>query len=205
MNVQTKHTLSQTHQLILYRRALHPELFPLKARRSLNGNGSGGGGAAADAELEAWVMPGAHLIRFRWGSFCACELVTDLEDGLPTDGAVTLLPCLGEQEFEHAFEPERVKYSTAVQTETLSENLYRATYREMVQFAGEIDGLLYEWTDAATATSPGGSKNLSLIELQRYGREFHAQGYHLLGAGGFVLRTQAMFIAPRTAPSGLGG
>lgn len=213
MNVQTKHSASQAHQLVLYRRALHPELFPLKARRAISGgagngnggNGAGGGVGAAGvntAELEAWIMPGSHLVRFRFGALCACELITDLDAGLPSEGAVAVMPCLGEQEYEHTFEGpagEVVKYSTAMQTETLNENLYRATYREMVQFAAEIDGLLHEWTDAATATSPGGSKNLSLIELQRYGREFHAQGYHLLGANGFVLRTQTMFTLPKNA------
>lgn len=127
-----------TYQTFLYRKALHPELFALKARRTFAHN---------DYELEVWLTPGGHVARFRAGNFSCCELVTDCDDRLPVEGAVTGFPCTGEHEFEHRFAAERVNYITSVQTETLSENLYNATYEEMTEFAKEVKALVYAWTD----------------------------------------------------------
>ncbi len=178
MNLPTKPNSLQTYQLVLYKRALHPELFPLMARRSLVHGGY---------DFEAWVMPGAHLLRFRLNGFCACELVTDQESGLPTEGAVTAFPCAGEKDFEHKFAKERVKYVTTVQTETLTENLYTATYNELVDFGKEINGLTHKWTD------PDAGRCMTMLDLQRHNREVHAQSYHLIAQGGLVLRTQSIF------------
>lgn len=131
----------QTYQTFLYRKALHPELFALKARRTIAHNAY---------ELEIWLTPGGHAARFRHGQFACCELVTDNDDRLPMEGAVTGFPCAGEHEFEHRFAAERVTYITSVQTETLSENLYNATYEEMVDFAKQTGALVYAWSDAPT-------------------------------------------------------
>ncbi len=166
------------YQLFLYRRPLHPELFALKGRKTI---------AHGAYELEAWIMPGAHALRFRHGAFCGSELVTDRDDRLPVDGAVTGFNCNGEQEFEHKFQTEKVTYLTSVQTETLSENLYRSTYDEMIDYAKQTDALVHKWTDE------NGKKCQSLLDLQRLNKEVHVQGYHLIASGGYVLRTQTIF------------
>lgn len=168
----------QNLQLYLYRKALHPELFALKGRRTLTHGAY---------ELEAWVMPSGHVLRFKHGAFTATELVTEQEDGLPMEGAVTGFPCAGEHEFEHRFETEKVVYMATVQTETLSENLYKSTYEEMIDFAKEMDAVLYQWSDAE------GRKCLSMLDLQRLSKEVHAQSYHLVASSGLVLRTQTIF------------
>jgi hypothetical protein len=178
MNIPAKSNSLQTYQLLLYRRALHPELFQLKARRTLSHNGY---------EFEAWIMPGAHLLRFQIPGVCASELVTDQNSGLPTEGAVTSFPCAGEHEFEYRFDPGRVKYVVSVQTETLTDNLYAATYLEMLDFAEETESLVHKWTDN------DGGKCLSLLDIQRMTREVHAQSYHLIAQCGLVLRTQTIF------------
>lgn len=170
-------TSSPSHHLVLYTRALHPELFALKQRRSMN---------HAGYEFEAWLMQGAHMLRFQCKHFCASELVTAQENGLPTAGAVATFPCIGEKDYEHPFPDHRVKYVTAMQTETLSENLYNATFRDMVTLAEETDALIHTWTEAD-------GKGLSMVELQRYPREIHAQACHLSPATGLVLRTQTIF------------
>lgn len=205
MNLPTKPNGLQTFQIFLYRKALHPELFPLKGRRSL---------VHGAYEIEAWIMPGAHLMRFQFGKLCACELLTDQDSSLPMDGAVTGFQCAGEHEFEHAFELERVKYITSVQTEQLSENLYQSTYDEMVQFAQETGALIHQWADgpgAANGRHNGHSsglnglnghshnghaaagRNLSMLDVQRLTKEVHAQSYHLISRGGLVIRTQTIF------------
>lgn len=178
MNIPTRLNSLQAYQLLLYRKALHPELFAVKTRRTI---------AHGNYELEAWVMPGGHVMRFKYDGFCASELVTEQEGGVPVDGAVTSFLCAGEHEFEHRFTPERVTYMTSVQTETLSENLYAATYDEMQDFAKETGALIHRWNDV------DGGKNLSMLDVQRLAKEIHAQAYHLIAHGGVVVRTQTIF------------
>lgn len=178
MNLQNKTTCLQTYQLFLYRRALHPDLFDLKARRALD---------HGQYHVEAWVTPGGHVMRFKYDGFCASELLTDRDGPVPVDGAVTGFPCAGEHEFEHKFTAERMNYMTSVQTETLSENLYNATYDEMVDFAKETGALIHKWNDI------GGGRNLSMLDIQRLAKEVHAQAYHLQAHGGVVVRTQTIF------------
>lgn len=177
MNTAAKSANLQAYRLILYRRALHPELLPVKGRRTL---------AHGDYEFEAWIMPGAHLMRFQFDGVCATELVTSMELSLPERGLVAALPCAGEKDHEHPFS-DAVKYLTTVQTETLPENLYGATYRELVGFGKERDALIHLWTDGE------GGKCASILDIQRFRREIHAQSYHLIAQGGVVLRTQSIF------------
>jgi len=179
MSVATKvPTTSQTHQLVLYRRALHPESFQMKARTVVR---------HGTAELEAWLMNGAHLIRFRHDLFCACELVTDRETGLPTTGAVATFPCSGERDYEHAFTDAKVNYLTTVQTESLSAPLYNTTYDEMLTLADETDALTHKWVNSR------GGACLSMLEINRYPGEIHAHSFHLQAQGGLVVRVESMF------------
>ena len=177
MKLETRTDRLQSYQVVLYGRALHPELFPLKDRRTIHHD---------TYEFETWIVPGAHLLRFEFEGLCACELVTDQDDGLPTSGVLSTFLCAGEHDFEHTFEADRVTYMTSVQTETLSENLYLATLDETRALASETGGLCYEWDEPAGPC-------MSLLDVQRYADSIHAQGYHLLSSGGLVLRTQTLF------------
>jgi hypothetical protein len=75
---------------------------------------------------------------------------------------------------------------TSVQTESLSESLYQATLEEMEAHADEEDSLVHRWEDAM-------GRCLSLVDVQRFNKEVHAQCYHLQASGGIVLRTQSIF------------
>jgi hypothetical protein len=168
----------QAHQVLLYDRALHPELFPLRKRKVVRHGGY---------ELEAWVMSGAHVLRFEHGPLCASELFSDDESRLPSTGIINAFLCITEREFEHRFTKERVTYMNAVQTENLSDNLYHSTYEELLENGRDAQALIHEWTDDA-------GRCLSMIEVQRYQGEVHVQCYHLLaGQNGLVLRTQSPF------------
>lgn len=200
MSTPQKTNALQSYQMLLYDRALHPELFSLKARRVVR---------HGPWELEAWVMQGQHLLRFECGAVCASELVTDQDAGLPTTGALSAFLCAGERDFEHRFgngaangvhPPAGAKpavvvggnggggvvYMTTVQTETLSENLYAATCEEMAGHIKENDSLVHSWEGEM---GPG----MSIVDVQRYAKEVHAQAYHLLPSGGIVIRTQTIF------------
>lgn len=178
MNASTKAAnLLQAYRLVLYRRALHPELFKVRNRLTVE---------HGDYEFEGWVMPGGHVLRFQHGDGCASELVTEQETGLPERGVVAAFPCAGERDHEQDV-GEHIKYVGTVQTETLSDNLYSATYAELLDFAKEQDAAAVLWNDA------DGGKCLSFIDVQRFRTELHAQCYHLIATGGLVIRTQTIF------------
>ncbi len=139
-----------------------------------------------DYEFEAWVMPGSHLLRFLHSGTCATELITAEDQDYPTRGQVADLPCAGERDHEEEF-GDLVRYMSTIQTEQLPESLYRDTYEELTEFARENDALIYRWQDA------DGGKNASIVDVQRYRREVHAQAYHMLHVGGVVIRSQTIF------------
>jgi len=176
MTAPLKSASLQAYRLILYRRALHPELFNIKGRRSFR---------HGEYEFEGWIMGGAHMMRFQHDGLCATELVTPQDSGLPERGLVAAIPCAGEKDHEQPFS-QRVNYLTTVQTETLPENLYKATYRELVDFAEESEAEAYLWKD-------DGGLCASILDVQRFRKEVHAQSYHLHALGGLVLRTQTIF------------
>ena len=176
MNMPVKVSL-QAYQMLLYGRALHPELFPLKRRRVIK---------HGDYELEVWAMDGAHLLRFEMGALCACELLTAQEGKLPEAGVLSAFLAAGERDFEHRFVKEKVTYMTTIQTETLSENLYIATFDEILDYARASDSLIHKWEDES-------GKSLSVIDTQKFNREVHIQCYHLVAQGGIVIRTQSIF------------
>ena len=177
MDISAKPNAVQSYQAFLYERALHPELFDLCERRVVN---------SGEYEFEAWIMAGGHLLRFERGPLCACELVTDREDAVPQQGLVEGYLCAGEREHEHAFKPHAVNYLASVQTESLTENLYLNTLDELRAFGAETSALMHNYEDEAGPC-------LSMVDIQRYAAEVHAQCYHLRALSGMVLRTQAIF------------
>lgn len=175
------HKSSNTHliRLMVYNRALHPELFDLQARRTDRHGGY---------EAENWISAGGHVVRFQLGSDVLTETVIEAGEHLPETGLVHALPCLGEKDYELE-EGGPIGYVTTLQTESLTDNIYMSTYREMKEFARETGALNYGWEDDM------GSPCLTVLDAQKYKREFHIQSYHLLGASGVVLRTQSIFEA----------
>lgn len=169
----------QAYRLILYKRALHPELFRVKGRRVIRHEGY---------EFEGWIMPGSHLMRFQFADHCGTELITDLEEGIPDRGVLAALPCAGERDHDHTF-GDRLKYCVTIQTEQLPESLYRATYQELTAFGVESKALMHTWND------DDGGRCASILDVQRFRNEVHAQAYHLIAAGGVVLRSQTIFEA----------
>lgn len=140
MTTPLKPNSLQAYQVVLYSRALHPELFSLKGRKVVR---------HGDYEFEAWVMRGSHLLRFEKSALCACELVSSEESKLPASGVVSAFLAAGERDYEHRFEKDKVVYMTTVQTETLSENLYVSTYEEMMDYAKSTDALIHRWMRAS--------------------------------------------------------
>jgi len=177
MSLSNKTPSVQAYRLLIYQRALHPELFGIQERRTVH---------HGDYELESWIVPGGHVLRFQSDGHCITEAIVDQDLQLPQRGLVHTIPCLGEKEVDETISG-CVRYVSSVQTEQLSDNLFTATFNEMKDFAAEAEAMSYEWVDA------DGTPNFSMLDLQRFRREIHAQGYHLIGSAGFVLRTQSIF------------
>lgn len=178
MNAHTmKAPCLQDYRLLVYRRALHPELFQIRERSSI---------VHMAYDFEGWVMQGAHLMRFLHNGVCVTEIVTASDQAFPSRGQVADLPCAGERDYEEEFS-DAVKYVSTIQTEQLPESLYRDTYQELITFANENDAKVHAWTDSE------GGQCASILDVQRFRREIHAQTYHMLALGGIVIRTQAIF------------
>ena len=173
----SKTTSLQSYTMLVYRKPLHPEFFGIEGRRRIDQD---------DFEFEGWIFPGGQVARFQTGSVTICEVVTDQVENLPEKGLAANLPCAGERDFEKTF-GDSVTYMTTMQTETLSDHLYEATYREMMGHARASNSLIHipEMTH--------GRPELSVLDMQRYRTEVHVQGYHLRADCGLVLRTQSLF------------
>ena len=177
MSVSNKTPSVQAYKLLVYQRALHPELFGIQDRRTIS---------QSSYELESWITRGGHVMRFQAGGDCVTEAILGQDQTLPQRGLLHTVPCLGEKEMDETID-DAVRYVASVQTELLSDNLYQATLVELTEFAAETEAMRHAWTD------PDGSQNLSILDVQRYKKEIHAQSYHLIGSAGFVLRTQTIF------------
>ena len=177
MKESIKQNNLQTFHGVLYSRALHPELFQLKARRAER---------QGEYDLELWLMNGSHVLRFEHGEFCCCELVTDQDRNLPASGVVASYQCAGEHDIEHTFERQHVNYINSVQTEALSESLFLDAVEEYEELARENNSLVHSWMDDA-------GRCLSVLDVQHYKREVHIQAYHLLASGGLCVRSQTIF------------
>ena len=177
MNTSLKLATLQAYRLLVYRRALHPELFDIKGQRRIS---------HGEYDFEAWIMPGAHCMRFQHDGQCGTELVTYQDANLPERGLETTIPCAGEKDHEQELS-ESINFMATVQTETLPQNLYESTYRELVEFGEESEALMQLWTE------PDGGLSASILDIQRFRREVHAQSYHLIANSGLVLRTQTIF------------
>ncbi len=177
MNSTIRTNALQSYTILLYDRALHPELFQLKGRRVVR---------HGEFEVETWLMNGAHVLRFEYKTMCATEFLSEQDRSVPSTGLVTAGLCAGERDIEHRFTKAGVTYMNSVQTETLADNLYMSTLDEMQRFSVETGALIHEWGDEA-------GKCLSMVDIQKYNKEVHAQSYHLLAAGGVVVRSQTIF------------
>ncbi|MCL4195978.1 MAG: hypothetical protein KJZ69_00680 [Phycisphaerales bacterium] len=168
----------QAYRLMLFSRTLHPEFFDIRKQRSSR---------SGQYDLETWLSRGAHIITFRKDEECVIEVLTPRPGAMPGRGRIHEFPCAGERDFESRF-GSRLNYITSVQTEIVSENLYLATLKEMHEHAIENGSLMHRWREEDCRLD-----SLSVLDVQCYPCEAHAQSWHLDAGCGLVLRSQAVF------------
>ncbi len=177
VNPSALQNIGQTFNFVLYERPLHPELFELRGRRVIRHDGY---------ELECWVFAGGHALRFEMGGACYIEVISPSELTLPEANMVDGFPCMSEHETDQHFPKDKIGYINTIQSEQLGENLFRSTYDEMLDYAREADAMVHRW-------ECNDGPCMSIVDVQRYNNEVHAQCYHLLADSGTVLRTQTIF------------
>jgi hypothetical protein len=179
MHVSPRGITASQYELAFFDHAVSGERFPDRIIRSYD---------KPDYRLEAWVLPGQHVLRFEHRGVSASELVTDHQAHWPHLQPTAHFPCAGEREFEHRF--KGAVYMTTVVTETLAQNLFRSTLQETVKCAEEESGVICRWEDTAGAC-------VSVLEVQSEIDQIHVQAYHMIASQGLVVRTQSLFELAR--------
>ncbi len=177
MDLPAKITVAQPYSMVLFRLAVHPEFFQIDKRLRVR---------QGTYDFESWVFQGGHALRFEADGTCVTEVITPSPEQLPERGHVATLPCGGERDHDQEF-GDRVSYITSMQTESLSDHLYADSFQELKSLGEQGDARMVTWIER------GGQQSMSMVDLQRYNDELHAQGYHLRGDTGLVLRTQTIF------------
>jgi hypothetical protein len=93
--------------------------------------------------------------------------------------------CAGERDHEQEF-GDRVTLITSMQMELLPDHLFGDSYTELIDFAKETQAKVICYTNET-------GHGASIIDVQRYNDQLHAQSYHLHSKFGLVLRTQSIF------------
>jgi hypothetical protein len=176
MQIPDKLTDQQTYTMALFRSAIHPEFFDIVDRIVVQHNGY---------DFEAWLLKGAHVLRFEYEGTCVTEVVSPNVDDLPERGHVNTMVCAGERDHEQEF-GDLVTLITSMQIELLPAHLFGDTFQELVEFGEEAGAKVIQY-------DINGTNSVSIIDVQRYNDQLHAQSYHLNSEHGTVLRTQSIF------------
>ena len=161
---------------LFYRKALHPDLFEIEGRRSIE---------HGEYQLEGWTCKGSHALLFSFQGISVTEVVTFEPEKFSDRGRVACVPCAGERDIEETVS-ERIEYLGSMQTETLTPNLFLDSYNDLIKYGRKEQCLMVMWPDRH-------GNNLSVLDVQRYKDEVHAQGFHLRADCMLVLRTQSIF------------
>jgi len=127
------------------------------------------------------------MLIFQSGGDCVGEAITPEMSSPPPPGCVEVLPFTVERDHEAMF-ADRIRYITTVQTEIISDNLYRTMLAEMIDFTNERNALAHRWSDPGSRFESG-----SFIDVQRLAREVHVQTWHLDATCGLIVRSQSIF------------
>jgi len=110
---------------------------------------------------------------------------------LPERGHVATMICAGERDHEQEF-GDRITLINSMQIEVLPDHLFGDSFQELVDFGEECGAKIVRYDN-------GKHHGASIIDVQRFNDQLHAQSYHLQSEYGVVLRTQTIFeLKPET-------
>src|SRR5882757_10013942 len=127
MSTRAKQRRSGGLTLLLYQRALHPELFKILATEQVSRR-------AYDADI--WLVEGGHVVTFTAGKMALTEVITMQHDPLLDRNIMQSIPCRGEK-YHEAMIGSNIKYMISTQEEQLTQTLYDATRQEISTYAAK--------------------------------------------------------------------
>src|SRR5277367_6079495 len=180
---RTKQRRSGGLTLLLYQRALHPELFKILATEQVTRR-------AYDADI--WLVEGGHVISFTAGKTTLTEVIMNSGE-MPTErNLLQSIPCRGEKYHEMTV-GGNVRYMISTQEEQLTQTLYDATRHEISTYAEKRELM------NAEGQLPGDAGGfLSVLDIERRSHELLVQSFHLFDENLMVIKTQAIIEVMKT-------
>lgn len=174
-------------KLVVYRRPLHPELFCIHESRHIE---------RPAYQADIWVMGLSHVVAVQSGGRCVTEVTTDDVDVLPQNGLVTSFQFRGERDHLEEFD-DGMRYILSTQVERMSQNLYHASHRDLMNYASSR-GLLVRFEDWAE----GELVPFTFVDYEMRNRELHVQAFHAFPADFTILKTQSIIEVGRAPGRG---
>lgn len=165
-------------KLVLYRRPLHPELFHIHQSRHLE---------RAAYQADIWVMGLSHVVTVQSAGRCVTEVTADDIEVLPQNGMVTSFQFRGERDHLESFD-DGMRYILSTQVERMSQNLFHASHRDLLNYAGSR-GMLIRFDDWA---ENGTLIPFTFIDFEARDKELHVQSFHVFPADYTILKTQSI-------------
>ncbi len=178
-------------KFVLYRRPLHPELFHIHQSRHLER-------FAYHADI--WIMGLSHVVSVQSAGRCVTEVTADDIEVLPQNGMVTSFQFRGERDHLETFD-DGMRYILSTQVERMSQNLFHASHRDLINYAS-TRGMLVRFDDWADNGAP---VPFSFVDFEARDKELHVQAFHAFPADYTILKTQSIIEVgtkplPRTRP-----
>jgi hypothetical protein len=175
---RTKQRRSGGLTLLLYQKALHPELFKIHASEQVSRRAY---------EADIWLVQGGHVIMFTTGKNTLTEVIATRDAQQMTDrGLLQSIPCRGEKYHEMTC-GGTIRYMISTQEEQLTQTLYEATRHEIATYAAKR-----ELMTAEIPATPESAGALSVLDIERRSHELLVQSFHLFDDNQMVIKTQSI-------------
>lgn len=165
-------------KFVLYRRPLHPELFHIHQSRHLE---------RFAYQADIWIMGLSHVVSVQSAGRCVTEVTADDIEVLPQNGMVTSFQFRGERDHAETFD-DGMHYILSTQVERMSQNLFHASHRDLLNYAS-TRGMLIRFDDWAEG---GALVPFTFIDFEARDKELHVQSFHAFPADFTILKTQSI-------------
>lgn len=165
-------------KFVLYRRPLHPELFHIHQSRHLE---------RFAYQADIWVMGLSHVVSVQSAGRCVTEVTADDIEVLPQNGMVTSFQFRGERDHAETFD-DGMHYILSTQVERMSQNLFHASHRDLLNYAS-TRGMLIRFDDWAEG---GALVPFTFVDFEARDKELHVQSFHAFPADFTILKTQSI-------------
>jgi len=167
--------------LVLYNRALHPELFDIYHDCSI---------VESYFDASIWVTGCSHVIRFSVGDLSITEVIAEADDELPERGLVASFRCRGEKQHQYDHETG-VRYMMNLQTESVSEKVYAKVHADLSS-SGDKRGLFVPFPQWQV----GDLTPFTYVDMRATPRGLHVFAFHTFPEDLTVIKTQTLFELP---------